>query len=45
MSYARLLSPGRIGTMELQNRILMCPMGDDQATEGGYVTAQQIAYF
>ena len=40
-----LLSPGRIGTLQLRNRILMCPMGDDQATDGGYVTPQQIAYF
>lgn len=45
MSHTHLLSPGRIGTMELRNRILMCPMGDDQATDGGYVTQQQIAYF
>jgi len=45
MNHTRLLSPGRIGTMELRNRILMCPMGDDQATDGGYVTPQQIAYF
>ena len=45
MSYPHLLSPGRIGTMSLRNRILMCPMGDDQATDGGYVTPQQVAYF
>ena len=45
MRYTNLLSPGRIGTLELRNRILMCPMGDDQATDGGYVTPQQIAYF
>ena len=40
-----LLSPGRIGTLQLRNRILMCPMGDAQATDGGYVTPQQLAYF
>ena len=40
-----LLSPGRIGSLELRNRILMCPMGDDQATTEGRVTDQQIAYF
>lgn len=43
--YPHLLSPGRIGTLELRNRILMCPMGDNQATADGYVTDQQIAYF
>lgn len=43
--YRHLLSPGRIGTLALRNRILMCPMGDNQATADGYVTDQQIAYF
>lgn len=44
-AFAHLLAPGRIGTLELRNRILMCPMGDNQATADGYVTDQQIAYF
>ena len=44
-TYRHLLSPGRIGTLALRNRILMCPMGDNQATADGYVTDQQIAYF
>ena len=43
--HSHLLSPGRIGSLELRNRILMCPMGDDQATDNGFVTEQQIAYF
>lgn len=43
--YAHLLAPGQIGTLRLRNRILMCPMGDNQATADGYVTEQQIAYF
>ena len=45
MSHPNLLSPGRIGSMTLRNRIFMCPMGDNQATSGGYVTDQQIDYF
>jgi 2,4-dienoyl-CoA reductase (NADPH2) len=45
MPHSHLLSPGRIGSMTLRNRILMCPMGDNQATSGGYVTDQQIEYF
>ena len=45
MPHSHLLAPGRIGSMTLRNRILMCPMGDNQATSGGYVTEQQIAYF
>jgi 2,4-dienoyl-CoA reductase-like NADH-dependent reductase (Old Yellow Enzyme family)/thioredoxin reductase len=44
-AYRHLLAPGRIGTLALRNRILMCPMGDNQATAEGYVTDQQIAYF
>ena len=44
-AYPHLLSAGRIGTLSLRNRILMCPMGDNQATSDGYVTDQQIAYF
>ena len=45
MAHPNLLAPGRIGSLELRNRILMCPMGDNQATDGGYVTDQQVAYF
>jgi len=45
MRHPHLLSKGRIGSLELRNRILMCPMGDNQATDGGYVTDQQIDYF
>ncbi len=43
--HPHLMSPGRIGTLALRNRILMCPMGDDQASHDGYVTEQQILYF
>ena len=43
--HPRLMAPGRIGSLELRNRILMCPMGDNQASDGGYVSDQQIAYF
>ncbi len=45
MPHPHLLAPGRIGSMSLRNRILMCPMGDNQATSGGYVTDQQVEYF
>jgi 2,4-dienoyl-CoA reductase-like NADH-dependent reductase (Old Yellow Enzyme family)/NADPH-dependent 2,4-dienoyl-CoA reductase/sulfur reductase-like enzyme len=43
--HSHLLSPGRIGSLELRNRILMCPMGDDLAAESSYVTDAKIAYF
>src|SRR6266571_4946905 len=31
--FAHLLSPGRIGALEIRNRILMCPMGDNLAND------------
>lgn len=41
----RLLEPGRIGSMELRNRILMCPMGDALADPDGTVNDRQVAYY
>lgn len=45
MSYEHLLAPGRIGGLELRNRILMCPMGDDLSEDDGTVGERQLAYF
>ena len=44
-SYAHLLGPGRIGTLELRNRILMCPMGHHLSNPDGSVSANEAAYF
>jgi 2,4-dienoyl-CoA reductase (NADPH2) len=44
-SFARLLAPGRIGTLDLRNRILMCPMGDSLCEPDGTISANQAAYF
>ena len=44
-SFSRLLSPGRIGTLELRNRIVMCPMGDSLCNGDGTISANQAAYF
>ncbi len=44
MTYEHLLSPGRIGSMALRNRILMAPMGEELAELDGTVGAQQLAY-
>ncbi len=44
MNYANLLSPGRIGTMELRNRIVLSPMGDDLCNGDGTVSDTQVAY-
>ncbi len=45
MAFDHLLAPGRIGTMELRNRILMCPMGDSIAETDGTVSDRQLAYY
>lgn len=44
-SFDRLLAPGRLGTLELRNRILMCPMGDSLCEPDGTISANQAAYF
>ena len=43
--YAALLQPGRIGPLELRNRIIMGPMGDSFAEEGGYCGERTQAYY
>ena len=35
-TYGHLLAPGRIGTLQLRNRIIMSPMGSNLAEEDGY---------
>ncbi|MCA9512616.1 MAG: NADH:flavin oxidoreductase, partial [Myxococcales bacterium] len=43
--YRHLLSPFRIGPMELRNRIAMCPMGDNLAHADGRPSDASLAYF
>jgi 2,4-dienoyl-CoA reductase-like NADH-dependent reductase (Old Yellow Enzyme family)/thioredoxin reductase len=43
--FAHLMSPGRIGGLEIRNRVLMCPMGDCLAETDGAVSDRQIAYY
>jgi 2,4-dienoyl-CoA reductase (NADPH2) len=43
-TFDHLLAPGRIGSMELRNRIVMSPMGDDLCHEDGTVSDAQLAY-
>jgi 2,4-dienoyl-CoA reductase (NADPH2) len=45
MAYEHLLAPGRIGGLELRNRILLCPMGDELSEADGTVGERQRAYF
>lgn len=43
MAYEKLLSPGKIGTLELKNRSIFPPMGT-HFVDNGFVTDQTIAY-
>ena len=42
--YKHLLSPGRIGTLEIRNRLLQTAMGSNLAEEGGFVGDALVAY-
>ncbi|MEO8697259.1 MAG: FAD-dependent oxidoreductase [Acidimicrobiales bacterium] len=44
-TFSHLLAPGRIGTLELRNRIFMCPMGDELCNHDGTISDNQAAYF
>lgn len=43
--YKHLLSPGRIGTLDLRNRIFMTPMGSNLADEDGIAGERIISYY
>ena len=43
-AYEHLLAPGRIGALELRNRMLMAPMGEDLGDLDGVVSGAQMAY-
>jgi 2,4-dienoyl-CoA reductase (NADPH2) len=43
-AYPHLLAPGRIGALELRNRMVMAPMGEDLGDLDGMVSDAQLAY-
>ena len=43
--YKHLLSPGKLGPIDLRNRIILAPMGDNFADSDGYCTEQMQAYY
>jgi 2,4-dienoyl-CoA reductase (NADPH2) len=43
-AYEHLLAPGRIGALELRNRMVMAPMGEDLGDLDGMVSDAQLAY-
>ncbi len=44
-AYPHLLTPGRIGSMELRNRIVMCPMGMLLGNDDGSVSDNEAAFY
>ena len=42
--WSNLLAPGRIGALELRNRMVMAPMGEDLGDLEGQVSTTQMAY-
>jgi 2,4-dienoyl-CoA reductase (NADPH2) len=43
-AYEHLLAPGRIGALQLRNRMVMAPMGEDLGDLDGMVSDAQLAY-
>lgn len=45
MKYEKLFSKGRIGTLELKNRLVMTAMGCGLANSHGTISDELIAYY
>ena len=43
--YPLLMSPGKLGSIEVPNRIFMAPMGTLNADENGYVTERTLKFY
>ena len=43
--FPKLFEPGRIGSLELKNRLVMPPMATNYALKDGSVTQRQIDYY
>lgn len=44
-SFEHVLRPGRIGALELANRVALAPMGTEMGTPEGLITEREIAYY
>lgn len=44
-TFDHILAPGRIGRLELKNRVLMPPMGSGMGTPEGWFSERQCAYY
>ena len=45
MQFENLFKPGNIGSLKLKNRIVMPPMGTNQASPEGEVTSEMTDYY
>ena len=43
--FEELLQPGRIGRLELRNRLELAPVGTDYDSEDGHVTERTLGYY
>ena len=43
--FPHLLAPGKMGSIDLDNRIIMAPMGSLNADENGYVTERTLKFY
>ncbi|BDZ61934.1 hypothetical protein Lsed01_00574 [Demequina sediminis] len=43
-AFSHVLQPGRIGDLELRNRVIMVPMGTAMGDHDGHLTDREIAY-
>jgi len=44
-TFDHVLSPGRIGSLDLPNRVVLAPMGTEMGTPEGLFTEREIAYY
>ena len=44
-TFDHVLAPGKIGTLELANRVILAPMGTEMGTHEGLFTDREIAYY
>lgn len=44
-AFSHVLQPGRIGDLELRNRVIMVPMGTEMGDHDGHLTDREIAYY
>ncbi|HEY0216892.1 MAG TPA: FAD-dependent oxidoreductase [Cellulomonas sp.] len=44
-TFDHVLQPGRIGSLDLPNRIALAPMGTEMGTHEGLITEREIAYY